>query len=851
MKRESTYTGANIREISFPLGGIGTGSIGLSGNGGLIDWEIRNHPAKFTTNGFSFFAVKATRDGEVLTTRVVQADLAAPYSGTGSGRFEGYGFGPKRGLMAGLPHFRSCEFRGEFPVASVQFDDPASPVAVQLTAFNPFIPLNDADSSIPAALLTYRVTNVTSEELEVSLAGCVSNPFAAGSVNSAFSSVGVTGVSLSTVAEGPGSPSYGELAIATDGDDVAVQEYWYRGEWFDNITVFWREFSSPHRLPARTYAEPRDLDQYRVVEQNFDTAALEVHRPLAPGETADFRFVLTWHFPNVTNDWNPLPEGSGLEPVWRNYYATRFESAASTAEHVLSRWDELLHDTQQFHDALYGSTLPADVLEAVGANLSTLKSPTVMRLTDGTLYGFEGCHTDEGSCEGSCTHVWNYEQVTDFLFPSLARSMRELDYRVNQLPSGEMAFRTMLPLGRERFDYHPAVDGQFGSIIRAYRQWRLSGDRGWLASLWPSIKRALEFAWSEANPDGWDRDKDGVLEGAQHHTLDVELYGPNPFLNGYYQAALLAASHMAEALDDPSAELYLRLYEAGRAWIDEHAFNGEYYFQPVDLADPAYPVSAELGQIKYQIGAGCHIDQLVGQWHADVSGLGDVFDRGQVRTALRSIYHHNFTSMRDHVNTNRVYALNDEKGVLVCTWPRGGQPVVPVPYASECWTGLEYAFASSLLFAGFVEEGLSVVAAVRDRFDGERRNPWNEFECGSHYVRAMSSYSLLLAMSGFRFDAVSGDLHLSPLTDGSDFTSVWASGGAWGTLGATPKRLTVQVLGGVPIRIRRLHSALLPEGEADLEVGERRWRLPIVGGTLTLPEDAPVLLSDQLTVSFE
>ncbi|MDG0814339.1 GH116 family glycosyl hydrolase [Cohnella rhizosphaerae] len=218
-----------------------------------------------------------------------------------------------------------------------------------------------------------------------------------------------------------------------------------------------------------------------------------------------------------------------------------------------------------------------------------------------------------------------------------------------------------------------------GAIVRTYREWKLSGDTAWMRSLWPAVKKALAYAWHPDNEHGWDRDRDGVLEGAQHHTLDVELYGPSAYLNGYYQAALLAASRMGEAVGDEDAAEYARLYAQGREWIDRHAFNGEYYRQLLDLADDRYPIDPELGQIKYQIGEGCHIDQVIGQWHASIAGLGDIFDPGQVRRALASIYRHNFASMRGHANANRVYALNDERGLLVCTWPNGGRPLVPVP----------------------------------------------------------------------------------------------------------------------------------------------------------------------------
>ena len=203
---------------------------------------------------------------------------------------------------------------------------------------------------------------------------------------------------------------------------------------------------------------------------------------------------------------------------WRNYYATLWKDSRDSAQYALSNWDRLFRETASFKEALFSSTLPTAVVDAISANLSVLKSPTVLRLQDGTFYGFEGCHPDEMCCEGSCTHVWNYAYALPFLFPRLERSMREADYRHNLRDDGGMSFRILLPLGRGRSSFRPCADGQFGGIVKVYRDWKISGDTDWIARLWPAVKQSLAFAWSPQNDDRWDRDKAGVLEGRQHHT---------------------------------------------------------------------------------------------------------------------------------------------------------------------------------------------------------------------------------------------------------------------------------------------------------------------------------------------
>lgn len=115
------YKGNKTKEISFPFGGIGTGCIGLSGNGRLIDWEIYNKPNKGSTNGVTRFAVKAEADNKVLDARVLNGDLQPPYMGKLGEiqKFRGYGFGPKRDTLAGVPHFKDIEFQGEYPFAKL------------------------------------------------------------------------------------------------------------------------------------------------------------------------------------------------------------------------------------------------------------------------------------------------------------------------------------------------------------------------------------------------------------------------------------------------------------------------------------------------------------------------------------------------------------------------------------------------------------------------------------------------------------------------------------------------------------------------------------------------------------
>jgi non-lysosomal glucosylceramidase len=316
----------------------------------------------------------------------------------------------------------------------------------------------------------------------------------------------------------------------------------------------------------------------------------------------------------------------------------------------------------------------------------------------------------------------------------------------------------------------PAADGQMGSILKTYREWRLSGDDAWLARLWPHLKRALEYAWK-----AWDADRDGVMEGEQHNTYDIEFYGPNSMVGALYLGALEAAARMARRLGDAeAADRYQELRRRGSELLDRLLWNGEYYVQKVD--------EKQQQASRYQYGEGCLSDQLLGQWFAEIVDLGKLLPAEHVRTALASIFRYNFLSdFSQFANVQRIYALDDEQGLLVCSWPRGKRPALPLVYADEVWTGIEYQVAAHLIYEGMVKEGLAIVEALRRRYDGVRRNPYNEIECGHHYARALASWSLLTALSGFAFSAPDKEIRFRPRLARAEFRCLYSAGVAWGS----------------------------------------------------------------------
>jgi len=791
-----TKTGQYLNEIAFPLGGIGAGCVSITGRGQLADWEIFNRPNKGYRPDNTYFVLFARQEGREPVFRVMEGRLQPPHQGWayGAQQYKGFGFGPPREFGSGFLRFGECAFTGYFPFCRIDLSDETVPLEVSIEAWSPFIPLDDENSSLPVAIfdvtLTNRTTTTVNATVGMGLQNIVGWPQIGRCVNQWVEGEGCRGIVMTTEKHPPESPRYGSLALLTPSDDTTHQLRFGETGWFAQTESLMDEFGTTGEFQGPK--DPRTSEDGQA-----DTAHLGLKVSLEAGESVTRTLVLAWLMPNFEKYW-----GADQGAVWGTYHGSRWDDARAVAEYTIAQMADLEARSRKFTDTIHSSSLPTYVLEAVSSQASILRTPTVTRLTDGTLYGFEGCHCDAGCCEGTCTHVWTYAQTVAHLFPQLERGMREIDFAVNlREEDGHMQFRMNLPPGCcASHEFHAAADGQMGNVLRTYREWQICGDDEWLRKLWPSVKKALEYAWVE-----WDKDRDGLLEGIHHNTLDIEYYGPETACGSMYLAALRAGEEMARHLGDgESADEYRHLFESGSRLSDELLYDGEYYFQ----------IIPEGVEAPYQYGQGCLCDQVLGQWHARMYGLGDIYDPEHVRSAIASVFRYNFRdTFYAHHNPHRVYALNDDRGLLICTWPKGGRPKRSVTYAFECMIGFEYQVGAHLIYEGFLREGLSVCKAIRDRHDGYRRNPYNEFECGSHYARSMANYAYILALSGFRYSAPARTLHLNPVISQDDFRCFFSVEGAWGAIAKNEasRSLTIQVIEG------ELHLDRICVGEQQIE----------------------------------
>ena len=779
------YDRDHIEKISLPLGGIGTGTVGLGGRGNLMDWEIMNRPAKgyipFTGQQLGpFFAIFVRLDGGAPAARALEGPLPLSAYEASHG---------STAVNHGLPRFHDCSFAAAYPLGQVFLSDPAMPVDVRLEAFNPLVPGETEDSAYPVAVLRYVVINKTARPLHAALCGSLPNfvgadgsdltrdwkndPVTRGpkkNRNEFRKTDVLRGILMSSAGVDPKDEAWGTIALATTAREGTSRTAWLEAGWGAPLLDFWDDWSADGRLEERAGGGE---------DMPFGSLTGEIDVPASGSATVTF--ILSWHFPN-RRTWTPKGDA---EDTIGNFYTTRWGDAWQAAEAFGPRLDGLEAETVEFVRAFAESTLPAEVKEAALFNLSTLRTQTCFRTPDGRFFGFEGSSNGSGCCYGSCTHVWNYEQATAFLFGNLARSMRETEFLSATDTDGLMSFRVGLPLVPRARDFRKAAaDGQMGCIMKVFRDWKLSGDDAWLRGLWPQVRKALAFAWIQG---GWDANKDGVMEGCQHNTMDVEYYGPNPQMELWYLGALRAGEEMARRLGDKEFQKTCRtLFENGRAWTDAHLWNGEYYEHevrpPKSVADIAPSLlvgmgAKDLAEPDYQLGRGCLVDQLVGQFMSHVCGLGYLVDEANVRTTLRSIVKYNRReSFYDHFNCLRSFVLGDEAALLMASYPKG-RPRNPFPYFTEVMTGFEYAAAAGMLYEGDVENGLRTIRDIRGRYDGKKRSPFDEAECGHHYARAMASWGAVLALSGFQYSGADKSMEFAA----REGTYFWSNGAAWGT----------------------------------------------------------------------
>jgi uncharacterized protein (DUF608 family) len=798
------YHGDYLNQVAFPLGGIGAGMVCLEGTGALSKFSLRNRPdLRSEPKVFSAISIQ----GAQPTARVLEGPVPTwklkPFLPGAEGVYPGGCWG--------LPRFREVTFESRFPFATVRLRDAAIPLEVELTGWSPFSPGDADNSSLPVAGLEYRFHNHSGRAVDAVFSFHSPN-FLEPRGDGWGRKKPVARIKATTngfVLWGPGAEGQpwddASLAIWVDDAAAKVNPAWMRG--VDSLQIVWRDVEE-----GKCYAKA-------VLEDGSSPgASIFVPFTLRAGEAKAISLHLAWYVPN-SNLFKPADLDTDSNVVscsvvgctdvagtYQPWYAGRFSNIDAVIDYWQHNYQPLRGAAEKFSRSLFATTLPPEVMEAVAANLSILKSPTVLRQKDGRLWGWEGSRETQGTCYGSSTHVWNYAQAIAHLFPELERGLRETEFGPTQNDEGHQFCRSAIPIRslNEPHAQPDAADGQLGGIIKFYRDWRISGDETWLRRWWPRIRASLDYCIRT-----WDPGEKGVIEEPHINTYDIEFWGADSMCTSIYLGALKAATLMGAALGD-NVERYAALLQKGILQM-EQLFNGDYFFQKTEWRNlrvaypredddsPSFPEFLELAERvgpPYQYGQGCLSDGVLGAWLSLVCGIDSVLDSRKIESHLQAVRRYNLKNLAQHANTRRpYYACGDETGLLCCTWPQGGRPLLAMIYSDEVWTGVEYQVASHLISFGETEGGLEIVRACRSRYDGRVRNPFDEIEAGHFYARAMSSYALLQAFSGARYDAVEKILYLKPAIKG-DFRCFLSTATGFGVVGVKSGKPFAEVVSG-------------------------------------------------------
>ncbi len=841
-----------LKYVGMPIGGIGCGQLYLGGDGRLWLWDIFKsnyrrepdhgqridaftlgghyaHPVAFGKeytrwNGANVqqgFALRVKSDDEVITR---------PLDHTG---------------------FPGVTFRGEYPIGKVTYRDERLPVEVQLEAFSPFVPINAKDSSLPATVMSFTVTNTSNASIEVNLVGWLQNaicPYlndaALGTRRNRLIQTEERVTLLETVdphsdENDNGATKEREGILFADFEANRYKGWTGDGDAFGNGPLSVDQIVFTDQPPKATRIEdqhgygsmalslinPADAvavqgatdvsidaglgEVFSAMAQLSDVAgdrdgdagqqtkpldqpmigALGASLSLEPEASKTLDFAITWYFPDYQEvDRAPgfLSRLRGFQDL-RRHYAPRFNSAGDVASYLTANKVRLLGETRLWNSTWYDSSLPHWFLDRTFVSIDCAATQMLHWFDSGRLYGWEGVDC----CPGTCTHVWHYAQGLGRIFPELERSFREItDYGIAfHEDSGLISYRA------ESHDSE-ATDGQAGTILRVYREHQMSVDDQFLRRLWPRIKKSVQFLMAK------DPESNGLLEGAQPHTLDAAWYGPMAWVSGLYLGALAAGAAMAdETGDDAFAQQCRQIVQRGRKNMVSELFDGEYF---IHRPDPDMPKAL-------RTGAGCHIDQVLGQAWAHQVGLERVIPKDETVSALNSLWRYNFAPdaagyaivHREIEQAFRWYAMPGEAGLLMCTWPKGGakdaipgdrlrpakNPDVwtgPGGYFNECMNGFEYQVAAHMIYEGaadsdLVEKGLAITRAIHERYGPSKRNPYNEIECSDHYARSMASYGVFLAACGFEYHGPQSRIGFAPRVSPEDFRAPFTCAEGWGT----------------------------------------------------------------------
>lgn len=775
-----------VQQNGMALGGIGTGSVEINQNGTLTDWHI------FNLGNWA----SADKEKQLKCLYDYEKDVMQFYLRTRQGEdlpkirklSHDAGEGEFRSVMYSWhKEVKEIHYDASFPVSKLEYVDDNLPVKIHSEFSSPFVPLDSRLSGTPGFFVSFFVENITNRDVEVSLLSKLKNPVNRGLINRRLRNVlkksddRITLLMKSDSLES--HPQNGSICFSVSGEKTRTSfiksdfsrffaNYVLHSNFGTTEESYLFDFRNKGVLPDigveklpeyilnlsdKELELFSDLQVDEVMDQLLEIASvrhpyqriLEIDKELfsqrkgkiefirlilnnmkemlmdeegkeawgdaalcsdftlGPGERKKVQFIVSWYFPYHWSD-----AGRFVGHMYTNW----FKNALDVNDFMYSYSQEILSKVRLFSYMLGHSDTDASFINSWTLQLNTLiKCSWWSKQGDFALwegYGSCGFHTMDITYQGSFGIL--------ALFPDLQLRQMEMGAKFQQEDGRVHHFFTpdfqSVDDGFDRVDMNP----QF--VLLICRDYLWTGDIRYLKKMWGYVVKAME------SMEKLDSNNDGLPDKeTKKNTYDAWSFrGTASYISSLWLAALLAALRMADDLGEHQLKLkWQALLKNGKESFKTKMWNSEYFSLWVDdeLRDEC-----------------CMTDQIDGQWYAQLLGLGNFIHEQFIQDALKAVVKYNY-----HLET----------GLINATYPEYTKPTIYTyrnVQAESNWSGIEFAFSSALLENGMVEEAKEIVGNVDKRYFNAGRI-FNHEECGNHYYRAMSSWSLLLSVTGFKLDA--------------------------------------------------------------------------------------------------
>lgn len=800
------YTAQNRARSGIALGGLGTGSVELRKDGQFYNWSIFNnyplgcgpvfsipqYPRDGWEEALQFFIVRYQEKGGDVKLKLLQINQSINEAGMESIDY----------YYPWLSAVENIEYSARFPYVRMKFYDDDMPFVVSLEAFSPFIPHDVKNSSLPGVYFNFKIESTSDKEVDVMLIASQRNLVGYDQTEKYF---------ITELKEGNGykffnqtvggmdttSSTYGQMGMASISDATTYYLGWeHKHPYYENL-LFYNTFKNVNDTKGRnsvdkTTNQKRANMGFRVKDQR-SFSSMAITKKLSPKQAFKHTYLMTWYFPNAYGSHNAPKSGNLREgefygdyiinqkqtKIQGHYYNNFFQSANDVADYLIQNKADIHKRTKEFVDNFYASDADQFVLDQINSNLNTFITSST--LTKDMKFAIrEGMTPDKSWGPNATIDVSLYGSVPiAALFPELQKNMMRC-HKELQTPEGEINHGLGYDLDFTQngtWGVYHRIDMPGNYIQLVLRDYFWTNDKEYLSEMWPSIKQAIEYVLNER-----DKDKDMMpdMKGIMCSYDNFPMYGLSSYIQSQWLCAIKGAMEAAKVMNDTEAEQkYKEIFTKGSELMDKHLWNGEYYRLSSDYSGLCNDMEKAVEK-----DDACMTDQIIGQWMADMCGLGYLFKKEHVQKSLQNIMKMSF---------KKGFGLRN------CSWPEhpGLFPIhtsdLWVDQANTPWSGVELAFASFLIYQGYYSQGLEVIKEVDNRYR-KANLYWDHQEFGGHYYRPMSAWAIVNSLLGLSIHC--GEYHFAPKITKENYKLFFAFSNGTAHFIKSDKKIMIKVLTG-------------------------------------------------------